>query len=101
KWLGKLASLVTPEMRLVVVDRPLPETADRTLRQEVGPRHLAYVSYTSGSTGQPKGVMVEHRSVNRLVLNTNFITISDDDVFLQLSPLAFDAATLEIWGPLL
>jgi amino acid adenylation domain-containing protein len=62
---------------------------------------LAYVMYTSGSTGQPKGVMVTHRSIVRLVKATNYIAISPNDVFLQLAPISFDASTLEIWGPLL
>jgi amino acid adenylation domain-containing protein len=62
---------------------------------------LAYVMYTSGSAGQPKGVMVEHRSIVRLVKKTDFIDISPDDVFLQLAPISFDASTLEIWAPLL
>ncbi|MCW3464493.1 non-ribosomal peptide synthetase [Chitinophaga nivalis] len=63
--------------------------------------NLAYVIYTSGTTGQPKGVMVAHRSVNRLVSNTNYQAITAQDVFLQLSPVSFDAATFEIWGALL
>lgn len=65
------------------------------------PDDLAYVIYTSGSTGQPKGVMVEHRSVIRLVRNTNYISIEPGDRILQASPLAFDASTFEMWGPLL
>ena len=62
---------------------------------------LAYVMYTSGSTGQPKGVMVENRSVVRLVRNTNFCKFGPEEVFLQFAPVSFDASTLEIWGPLL
>ena len=62
---------------------------------------LAYVMYTSGSTGSPKGVCVEHRSVVRLVRDTNYLEFSADEVFLQLAPISFDAATLEIWGSLL
>ncbi|MGA3025704.1 MAG: amino acid adenylation domain-containing protein [Bryobacteraceae bacterium] len=62
---------------------------------------LAYVMFTSGSTGAPKGVMVEHRSVVRLVQNTNYASFDHRQVFLQLAPLPFDASTLEIWGPLL
>jgi aspartate racemase len=62
---------------------------------------LAYVMYTSGSTGQPKGVMVSHRAVVRLVKNTNYIDLSEREVFLQFSPISFDASTLEIWGALL
>ena len=62
---------------------------------------LAYVCYTSGSTGQPKGVMIPHRGVVRLVRNTNYIDIRPEDVFLQFAPLSFDASTFEIWGALL
>ncbi len=63
--------------------------------------NLAYVMYTSGSTGIPKGVSVPHRSIVRLVRNTNFVDFATDDVFLQFAPVSFDASTLEIWGPLL
>ncbi|MGH9683823.1 MAG: non-ribosomal peptide synthetase [Candidatus Acidiferrales bacterium] len=66
-----------------------------------GPTNLAYVMYTSGSTGQPKGVMVENRAIVRLVRNTNFCHFGADEVFLQFAPISFDASTLEIWGPLL
>ncbi len=57
--------------------------------------------YTSGSTGRPKGVMVPHRAVVRLVKNTDYIEFTEHDVFLQFSPVSFDASTFEIWGPLL
>jgi amino acid adenylation domain-containing protein len=77
---------------------PHPKTAPRT---DAEPDSLAYVIYTSGSTGQPKGVLVEHRSIARLVLDTNYVTIGEDDVFIQAAPLAFDASTFEIWGSLL
>jgi amino acid adenylation domain-containing protein len=61
----------------------------------------AYVVFTSGSTGQPKGVIIPHRGILRLVLNTDFMRFDKDLVFLQHSALSFDASTLEIWGPLL
>ncbi|QMS92433.1 NcpB [Nostoc edaphicum CCNP1411] len=67
----------------------------------VTPDNLAYVMYTSGSTGQPKGVSIVHRSVVRLVKETNYISISAGDVIAQASNHAFDAATFEIWGALL
>ncbi len=67
----------------------------------VRPENIAYVMYTSGSTGEPKGVVVSHRSVVRLVKNTNYIEINSTDIFLQFAPISFDASTLEIWGSLL
>jgi amino acid adenylation domain-containing protein len=63
--------------------------------------NLAYVIYTSGSTGRPKGVGVTHRGVVRLVQGANYADLTDEDVFLQFAPLAFDASTFEIWGCLL
>ena len=63
--------------------------------------NLAYVMYTSGSTGQPKGVSIVHRGVVRLVKQTNYVSISAQDVIAQASNYAFDAATFEIWGALL
>jgi amino acid adenylation domain-containing protein len=62
---------------------------------------LAYVMYTSGSTGHPKGVLVPHRGVTRLVIDNPFVSVGPDEVHLQLAPLAFDASTFEIWGALL
>jgi amino acid adenylation domain-containing protein/FkbM family methyltransferase len=67
----------------------------------LSPRHLAYVIFTSGSTGRPKGVGVEHRSIVRLVKGTNYVEVKEQDVFLQMAPVSFDAATFEIWGSLL
>lgn len=62
---------------------------------------LAYLGYTSGSTGLPKAAMITHAAVLRLVRDTNYLTVRPDDVFVHLAPLAFDASTLEIWAPLL
>jgi amino acid adenylation domain-containing protein len=62
---------------------------------------LAYILYTSGSTGDPKGVAVTHRNVIRLVRATDYARLGPDEVLLQLAPLSFDASTFEIWGALL
>ncbi|HMG04465.1 MAG TPA: non-ribosomal peptide synthetase [Chthoniobacterales bacterium] len=63
--------------------------------------HLAYISYTSGSTGVPKGVAIPHRGVVRLVKAGGFAAMSVQETFLQMAPVGFDASTFEIWGALL
>lgn len=63
--------------------------------------NLAYVMYTSGSTGLSKGVLAIHRNAVRLVKNTNYIDLNAQEVFLLFAPLTFDASTFEIWAPLL
>ena len=65
------------------------------------PEHLAYVIYTSGSTGKPKGVMVTHPAITRLVLRNRFMQFEGSDRVAFASNPTFDAATLEIWAPLL
>ena len=59
---------------------------------------LAYIMYTSGSTGNPKGVMVSNKNVVRLVKNTNFIKFKPNERILQTGSIVFDACTFEIWG---
>jgi aspartate racemase len=62
---------------------------------------LAYIMYTSGSTGIPKGVSIPHRGVVRLVQNPTYVTLDATETLLQFAPLSFDASTFEIWGSLL
>jgi amino acid adenylation domain-containing protein len=68
---------------------------------KVGGSDPACIMFTSGSTGEPKGVVIPHRAIVRLVKNPGYMRFSDDQIFLQASPLTFDASIFEIWGALL
>ncbi len=63
--------------------------------------NLAYIMFTSGSTGVPKGAAIPHRAVNRLVLNPDWIQLGAGSRVAQVANASFDAATFEIWGALL
>ncbi len=90
------ALALTPEVFAPGAKGSAPAAATRA-----GGGDLAYVIYTSGSTGTPKGVAVSHSSVVRLVRETGYATFGEDETFLMMAPVSFDASTLEIWGPLL
>ncbi|MBU7314571.1 non-ribosomal peptide synthetase [Paenibacillus oleatilyticus] len=62
---------------------------------------LAYVMYTSGTTGKPKGIMTTHANVARVVKGTDYIEIGEDDVVASLSNYAFDGFTFDFFGALL
>jgi amino acid adenylation domain-containing protein len=63
--------------------------------------NLAYIVYTSGSTGLPKGIMVGHRQVVQLVVETDYVRLRPGDRVAQASNASFDALTFEAWGALL
>ena len=65
------------------------------------PDNLAYIMYTSGTTGKPKGTLIQQKGVVRLVRNTNYIDLTQNDRILLTGAIVFDATTLEIWGALL
>ncbi|WP_085679522.1 MULTISPECIES: non-ribosomal peptide synthetase [unclassified Pseudomonas] len=69
------------------------------LAQEAG--NAAYVMYTSGTTGKPKGVCVPQRGITRLVLNNGYADFNARDRIAFASNPAFDASTMDVWGALL
>lgn len=75
--------------------------ADTALTERSGPERLAYLMYTSGTSGRPKGVMIEHRSILRLVMNSNYVPLTRETRVLMTCSVAFDVSVFEMWGPLL
>ncbi|MFE9462484.1 amino acid adenylation domain-containing protein [Streptomyces virginiae] len=61
---------------------------------------LACVMFTSGSTGRPKGVAVPHRALTATYLGQDYARFGPDEVWLQCSPVSWDAFALELYGAL-
>ncbi|KAH5487204.1 hypothetical protein HBI52_239270 [Parastagonospora nodorum] len=97
------------DLELISIAEALDEQArddstQHTLTTPRGPSatSLAYVMFTSGSTGQPKGVMVEHRGIVRLVRDNNLVQhLPSSPVMAHMAILAFDGSTWEIYASLL
>lgn len=95
---------VPANIRVIELDTDRSMLAGNSLQNPVNqtlPDHLAYVMYTSGSTGEPKGIGIPHRAITRLVCCTNYIDIECAERIAQASNVSFDAATFEVWGALL
>ncbi|KAF9368084.1 hypothetical protein CPB97_004962, partial [Podila verticillata] len=74
---------------------------DSSLRSSASSLDTAYIMYTSGSTGVPKGVMVHHRGIARLVINNGFVELGPGDRMGFATNPSFDPSTHQVWGPLL
>lgn len=68
---------------------------------QISPEDSAYLMFTSGSTGEPRGVDIPHRAIVRLLFGTNYVELGEKETLLHLSPISFDASTFELWGALL
>ncbi|CDH24832.1 non-ribosomal peptide synthetase [Xenorhabdus bovienii] len=93
--------LTVPFLRISDESNPLREEDNINPDLPCSSTELAYIMYTSGSTGIPKGVLVPHRAVVRLVINNNYLTIDPIDRVAFTANPAFDASTFEVWAPLL
>ncbi|MEV1026130.1 amino acid adenylation domain-containing protein [Streptomyces sp. NPDC050264] len=92
--------------RTVLADRPAAQGgAPRPPSAppgEAGPDDVAYVIHTSGSTGAPKGVLVEHRQVLRLFeASRDRFRFGPQDVWTLFHSISFDFSVWELWGALL
>ena len=92
------ADLQLPAVCLIADDSPAREDVSLP---EPEPGDIAVVIYTSGSTGTPKGVLIDHRAIMRLTVNPGYFDLLPGETVAQASNAAFDAATFEVWAPLL
>ncbi|KTD37472.1 type I polyketide synthase WcbR [Legionella nautarum] len=92
-----------PQLQIQVLNESIPEENDRfENRSQANPSDLAYILFTSGSTGLPKGVLIEQEGlIDRLLWMKNYFNFSAADKFLQSTLLTFDVSLPEYCLPLI
>ncbi|MFF1629288.1 amino acid adenylation domain-containing protein [Streptomyces sp. NPDC058272] len=92
-----------PGIRTVFIDAAYEEDhADTDPGTEVGPDQLAYIYFTSGSTGEPKGAMCEHAGMlNHLYAKIDDLEIGEGQVVAQTAPQCFDISLWQLVSALL
>ena len=97
-----LAQKLTPATSKLINIDDLKATPVAKLPVAISPDTHAYLLYTSGTTGQPKGVIQNHRNVLHFIRNyTNNLHINAHDRLSLLSTYSFDAAIMDIFAALL
>ncbi|MFG2062504.1 amino acid adenylation domain-containing protein [Micromonospora sp. NPDC048871] len=86
--------------RVLLVDPPIGDVPPFPRQRNLNGA-TAYLMYTSGSTGNPKGCKITHRNILRLVADQEFFDFDDRQVLMFTGSPAFDASTFEIWGTML
>lgn len=99
--LASASAFVEDRAQLINID-DLAAISDRNPGLAIAPDAYAYLLYTSGSTGQPKGVIQNHRNVlHQLASYTKGLTVGAEDRLTFLHSYGFSASRLDIFGALL
>ncbi|MEC3893360.1 non-ribosomal peptide synthetase [Nocardiopsis sp. LDBS1602] len=94
--------LVPSSVEALLVEGPGEDTGrDAPEPPRISGEDRAYLMYTSGSTGVPKGCYITHRNVLRLFADQEFVDFREEQSILFVNSPAFDGSTLEVWGALL
>jgi amino acid adenylation domain-containing protein len=104
KNLALASELTNANVRLINIDNTTLVNANSPAMSlpAIEPDRLAYILYTSGSTGEPKGVMQNHRNVLHYIrVYTNNLHLNAQDRLSLFSSYCFDASVMDIYGALL
>ena len=100
--LEQVRSFATPGIRIIDVEAISDTIDDSNLMLDIDPDALAFIIYTSGSAGKPKGVMQSHRNIQHFINNyAEFLSVTPDDRLTMLSPFSHSAVVMDIFSAFL
>ncbi|OSC42929.1 non-ribosomal peptide synthetase [Mycobacterium decipiens] len=89
------------DLMMIDVDEPAIATQPGTALPAPDAADLAYILYTSGTTGAPKGVAITHHNIARFIAAPTPFTLTAGQAVTQCHSYGFDFSVWEIWGALL
>lgn len=97
--LNKIIDIVKSSIVIDTISGKIVRRTSKNLASYVENDPIAYIMFTSGSTGEPKGVQITHGAVADFVkwLKNDF-KISNESVFMNQAPLSFDLSGYELFG---
>jgi amino acid adenylation domain-containing protein len=102
RTLDRANSLAHGRCRVLNIDALDAMLSDANLAKTIPPDTMAYILYTSGSTGEPKGVVQTHRNLLHFIRSySNSLGIRDEDRLSCLPSFGFSASLMDIYGALL
>lgn len=94
----------TSEQQILFIEEMLTNPVDHiqpSYSTTHSPSDLVYVIHTSGTTGAPKGVLIEHQSLGNFITEYGrLLNLNENDRTLQFSPYNFDGSVIDLWIPL-
>jgi len=92
---------INNELDIIYIDKEELNCSNFVLPEKTNIQDAAYIMYTSGTSGNPKGAINTHRGIIRLVKDTDYIKVTKNDNVALTGTISFDASIFEIWVALL
>lgn len=87
---------------VLLFDALAQEVNAKDIQLQITPDYPAYIIYTSGTSGRPKGVLVSHSAIiNRIEWMQHEYAMTAEDTVLQKTPCSFDVSVWEFFWPLM